>query len=68
MSYDDWIDDNEYPNDADIEKFGDDSPPDYDPLTIGYLDDSPPFWTTGRIVAVVLLLVLIAAVLTQILR
>jgi hypothetical protein len=32
---DDWLDDNEYPDDRDIDDLGDDSPGDYDPLTIG---------------------------------
>lgn len=70
MRRDDWIDPDEYPDDADIEAFGDDSPPDDDPLTIGYVGDlRPPFWTTGRIVIlIVALLVIGALVLPPLLR
>ena len=32
---DDWLDENEYPDERDIDDLGDDSPADYDPLTIG---------------------------------
>ncbi len=64
MSYDDWIDDDEYPSDADIERFGYDSPPDYDPLTIGYYHGSRPrFWTWRRIVLLVVVLIILAAFL-----
>jgi hypothetical protein len=48
--YDDWIREDEYPDEADMEAFGDDSPPDDSPLTIGYVGDlnSNP-WTARRI-------------------
>ncbi len=60
--YDDWLDDNEYPSDADIEAFGDFSPIDYDPLTIGYVGDSrPSFWTTKRIILLLVALLIIGA-------
>ncbi|MBZ0289336.1 MAG: hypothetical protein K8I30_17075 [Anaerolineae bacterium] len=32
---DGWLDDDEYPDDRDVDDFGDESPGDYDPLTIG---------------------------------
>lgn len=39
-----WLEDKDYPDEKDIEEFGYDSPPDYDPLTIGYIGDNrPPF-------------------------
>ncbi|MDQ7027643.1 MAG: hypothetical protein Q9P44_19030 [Anaerolineae bacterium] len=64
MRYDDWIDDDEYPDDEDIEAFGYDSPPDNDPLTIGYVDDSrPAFWTTRRIVLLIVILIIFGALL-----
>jgi len=68
--YDDWIRDDEYPDEADMETFGDDSPPDDDPLTIGYVGDlnrNP--WTERRIFLLVLsaflLLVLLLPLLQQ---
>ena len=36
---DDWLDDDEYPSDDDVEHFGEDSPLDYDPLSIGYFGE-----------------------------
>jgi hypothetical protein len=47
-----WVmlDDDEFPDDKDIEAFGDDAPPDDDPLTIGYVRNHPqPFFTPRRI-------------------
>mgnify|MGYP001058902874 CR=1 FL=1 len=62
MRRDDWIDESEYPDDDDIAAFGDDSPFDDDPLTIGYVDSKQSqFWTTQRIVAFVVALILLAA-------
>lgn len=64
MQEDVWFDENEYPDEKDIEQFGDDSPPDFDPLTIGYVGDlRPPFWTTGRIILLIVVLFLVAALL-----
>ncbi len=69
MQYNDWIDDDEYPDDKDIEAFGDDSPPDYDPLTIGYIGEQRgEFWTTRRIVLLVVVLILLVAWLLPLLR
>lgn len=66
---DDWIDDDEYPSDADMDAFGDDSPGDYDPRTIGYYGDRPPLLTRGRIIAaVVLLILLVVFVLLPLIR
>lgn len=59
-----WLDDNEYPDEKDIEEFGDDAPVDYDPLTIGYVGKSrPSFWTTKRIILLIVGLILVAALL-----
>lgn len=64
----DWLSDDEYPDEADIEAFGDDSQPDYDPLTIGYLGESPPpFWTNRRISVLVLVVIMIGALLVPLL-
>lgn len=65
---DNWIDEDEYPDDRDVDDFGDDSPVDYDPRTIGYLGDRPSFWTRRRIlllivVALILLALLLPAIL-----
>lgn len=60
----DWLDPSEYPDEADIDAFGDDSPPDDDPLTIGYVDGmAQPFWTGRRILLAVGALILIVALL-----
>jgi hypothetical protein len=64
MRYDDWIDDSEYPDDKDIAAFGDDSPPDDDPRTIGYVGESRrQFWTPVRIAILVVVLILVFALL-----
>jgi hypothetical protein len=64
MQNDIWLDSNEYPDEKDIEAFGDDSPVDYDPLTIGYLGGSrPKFWTTKRVAVLIVVLILISALL-----
>ncbi len=60
---DNWIDEDEYPDDRDVEDFGDESPVDYDPRTIGYVGDRPAFWTRGRIVLLVVVLLIVAALL-----
>lgn len=61
---DDWIDEDEYPDDKDVEDFGDESPVDYHPRTIGYLGRKRPgFWTTRRIVLLVIGLLIVAALL-----
>lgn len=66
---DDWIDDDEYPSDRDVEAFGDDSPTDYDPLTMGRIPGvRVRFWTPARIViALIVLILVLAFVLPQIL-
>ena len=68
MSHDDWLDDAEYPDDRDIARFGEDSPPDDDPLTIGYVGEGrASFWTPGRlVVAVVVALVLLSILVVAI--
>jgi hypothetical protein len=70
--HDDWIDDDEYPDDSDIERFGEYSPTDYDPLTIGRFGRrSTPVWTRSRIiiaiVALFLLMVFVVAELAPLL-
>lgn len=63
---DDWLDNDEYPDDDDIEAFGDDSPRDYDPLTIGRLPRAQtPFWTRGRIIIALVALLLLLALLIE---
>lgn len=64
MRNDVWLDNNEYPDEKDIEAFGYDSAPDYDPLTIGYVGDSRPrFWTGRRIGILIVALMLIGALI-----
>ena len=64
MSYDDWLDENEYPSDKDMDDLGDDSPVDYDPLTVGYLGDSNrQFWTTRNIIIAVVVIIMVGALL-----
>ena len=66
--HDDWLDENEYPDDRDIDDLGDDSPSDYDPLTIGRVPGMRvPFWTCTRIVvATLLLLIVLGFLLTRV--
>jgi len=66
---DDWIDDDEYPDDSDVERFGEYSPTDYDPLTMGRIGRTRgPFWTRTRIIlAIVVLLLLLALLIPEIL-
>ncbi len=59
---DEWIDEDEYPDDRDIEDFGDESPTDYDPRTMGYIgNQSPSIWTPRRIILLVVGLLIVAA-------
>lgn len=61
---DDWLTENDYPDDDDIEAFGYDSEPDYSPLTIGYIgDERPSFWTANRVALVIGIGVLVVALL-----
>jgi hypothetical protein len=61
---DDWLDDDEYPDDRDIEDFGEDSPVDYHPLTMGYVGGKRPrFWTSGRILIALVIAIVLAALL-----
>jgi hypothetical protein len=65
---DNWIDEDEYPDDKDVEDFGDESPVDYHPRTMGYLGGKRSgFWTTGRIILLVIVLVIVAAMLLPLL-
>jgi hypothetical protein len=64
---DDWIDDDEYPSDRDVDAFGDDAPFDDDPLTIGKVRTrkrisgyrQSGYWTTNRIVVAVIAAILL---------
>jgi hypothetical protein len=59
---DDWLDNDEYPDERDVDDFGDDSPLDYDPLSIGRVGNlRTPFWTRGRILLAVVLIILLLA-------
>ena len=60
---DDWIDDDEYPDDRDVAEFGDESPGDKHPRTIGYVGRRPRYWTTGRIILLFFVLLIVAALL-----
>ncbi|MBI1277808.1 MAG: hypothetical protein GC179_06740 [Anaerolineaceae bacterium] len=56
----DWIDDDEYPDDRDVEDFGEDSPVDYDRRTIGRAGSiRQPFWTRTRIFIIIIFAVLL---------
>jgi hypothetical protein len=58
----DWIDEDEYPDDRDVEDFGEDSPVDYDRRTMGRVGNMrQPFWTRTRILIVIVIAVLIAS-------
>ena len=70
---DDWLDDDEYPDERDVEDFGDGSPSDYDRLTLGRVGRMRPrFWTPTRmvvaIVAFILLLTFLLAELAPLLN
>jgi len=59
---DDWLDEDEYPDERDVDDYGDDSPLDYDPLSIGRAGGlGSPFWTRGRILLAVVLVILLLA-------
>ena len=56
----DWIDEDEYPDDRDVEDFGEESPVDYDRRTMGRVGNlRQPFWTRTRIFIAVILAILI---------
>ncbi len=70
---DDWIDDDEYPDARDMRDLGDDSPTDYDPLTVGRIEGvntGLKGLSRSRIIlivcALILLIVLLVPVITQI--
>lgn len=66
---DDWLDEDEYPDDRDVDDLGDDSPYDNDPLSIGRVPGlHPPFWTRTRLLVALLLgLMLLVFVLPRLL-
>ena len=68
MYQEEFLSDKDYPDAEDIEEFGHDSPPDYSPLTIGYVGDTrPSFWTKKRIVLAIVAILLIAVLLLTLL-
>jgi hypothetical protein len=69
---DDWIDEDEYPNERDMRDFGDDGRADYDPLTIGYIkgvNTGIKSWSRRRIIiavcALILLIILLVPIIAQ---
>jgi hypothetical protein len=61
---DDWIDDDEYPDDRDVDDFGEESPWEYDRRSIGYIPGvTKPFWTPGKIIVAVIALLILAALI-----
>jgi hypothetical protein len=71
--YDDWLDDDEYPDDKDVEDLGDDSPWDDDPLTIGRVRNyrprsGSPYRLALAAVAFLLLVILLYAALSPLLN
>jgi hypothetical protein len=59
----DWIDDDEYPDVRDMERFGEDSALDNDPLSIGRVPNFRyAFWTRGRIVAAIVIAILLFSI------
>lgn len=68
MYNEDWLDENEFPSDEDIAEFGDNAPPDDDPLTIGYVEGyHQPFWTVRRIISLMIVLIIVAALVLPLL-
>jgi len=70
---DDWIDDDEYPDERDVRDLGDDSPADFDPLTVGRVEGvntGLKGLSRNRIIliacALILLIILLVPVITQI--
>jgi hypothetical protein len=65
---DDWIDDDEYPDERDMRDLGDDAPYDDDPLTIGRVKGiNDGRWTRSRIILVVCALILLVVLAIPIL-
>jgi hypothetical protein len=57
---DDWIEDDEYPDERDIADLGEDSPRDDDPLTIGYVGKRRrQRWSARRIAVTVIVVILL---------
>jgi hypothetical protein len=49
-----WLDENDYPDEKDMDEFGDDVPPDFEPQTIGFVGNwRPRFWTPRRLVILI---------------
>ncbi len=64
MPSDDWIDESEYPSEKDMDDLGDDSPFDYDVLSIGYVKGThPPFWSRRNIIVLIVALLLLGVLI-----
>lgn len=70
----DWIDEDEYPDERDVRDFGDDGRADYDPITIGHIkgvNTGSKSWSRRRIIiaacALILLIVLLLPILNDLL-
>jgi hypothetical protein len=63
---DDWIDENEYPDERDVDDLGEDSPIDYDRLTIGRVGNMrQSFWTRTRIFIILLLGIIVFSLIVS---
>ncbi len=69
--HDEFLSENEFPTERDVEKFGDESPWDNDALTIGMVGKRKKskrgFWTRQRIMMALIMLVIIAAIVLPLL-
>jgi hypothetical protein len=66
---DDWIDEDEYPDERDRRDFSDDGRADYDPLTIGTIkgvNTGMKSWSRRRIIIAVCALILLIVLLVPI--
>lgn len=67
----DWIDEDEYPDDRDVRDFGDDGRVDDDPLTIGYIkgiNTGIKSWSRRRIIIAICALILLIVLLVPIIN
>lgn len=63
---DDWIDEDEYPDERDVDDLGEDSPVDYDRLTMGRIGNvRQPFWTRTRIFIALFLLITLFGIIVS---
>ncbi len=64
---DDWLDEEEYPDDRDVEDFGDESAVDYDRRTVGRVGNiRQPYWSKTRLLIVlVIALILFSLIIAE---